>query len=131
PSKVVGHTCHDDSTSNLVHHVAACPASQNTPEADAMRKYTQGTTYTPDKQRVYTTYWVSRARRPYTIIEDPELRTMFSSLYSRYQLQSRVTLSSDVVEIHGMAKSHIQGIIRALPGKIHVGADGWTSPNVL
>ncbi|TBU31222.1 hypothetical protein BD311DRAFT_617234, partial [Dichomitus squalens] len=73
--------------------------------------------------------WVARRHRAFQIVEDPEFREIVRMLYQKAQLPSRVTVSRDVHDIHEMSKDNVLKLFKNLPGKIHIGVDGWTSPN--
>ncbi len=68
-------------------------------------------------------------------------------LYARVEVPSARTISRDVQEIFEMSKQNVISMLKvrtlllasfsysekweqAYPGKVHIGLDGWTSPNV-
>jgi hypothetical protein len=92
--------------------------------------------------------WVARRNRPFAIVEDSELLDIFYDLNSKVVTPSRYTVSRDVTEIFQMSRIKVAEILKvwiiralllhlrltrpqAYPGKLHLCADGWTSPNVI
>ncbi|KAJ3511231.1 hypothetical protein NMY22_g15715 [Coprinellus aureogranulatus] len=131
PSVVVNRARTDESTSNLNRHVRTCPAGQPvTTQSTALTNYVHGHSYSSARHRVSLSLWCARAKRPYAIVEDAELVGLFKDLYAGVEMPSRVTVSRDTLEIHAMTKEHLKQELSAYDGKIHVGADGWTAPNV-
>lgn len=74
--------------------------------------------------------WIARRHRPFAIVEDPELLAIFEMLYAKVETPSRSTVSRDVREIFAVTHKHIGQLLKAHPGRLHLGLDGWTSPNV-
>lgn len=147
PSIKVTRVRHDDSTSNLVRHVKACDGGMIGTGSGSITAFAQGSTYTPHKLRMKLAIWVARRHRPFAIVEDDELRDIFTDLNNKVEVPSRFTVSRDVKEIFDMSRVKVAAIlkVRALifcfdltlispqahPGKLHLCADGWTSPNVI
>jgi hypothetical protein len=73
-----------------------------------MRAYATGSLYHPAKHRVKCALWVVRRSRPYSIIEDPELREIFQDLNSRVETPSRRTLTRDTKEIFEIEKENLR-----------------------
>lgn len=74
--------------------------------------------------------WIARRHRPFAIVEDPELRAIFHMLFDKVEIPSRSTVSRDVREVFAATRKQIRSLLRAYPGRLHLGLDGWTSPNV-
>lgn len=91
--------------------------------------------------------WVARRHRPFTIVEDAELVEIFKDLNNKVEVPSRFTVSRDVKEMFEMSRKQVATMLKvrvhvfssghtltysqAYPGKMHLCADGWTSPNVI
>jgi hypothetical protein len=75
--------------------------------------------------------WICRRRRPFAIVEDPELRVIFANLHAPVETPSASTVSRDVKEIFGYTKDNVIKVLGAVEGKVHLTADGWTSPNTI
>ncbi|KAF6751356.1 hypothetical protein DFP72DRAFT_794269, partial [Ephemerocybe angulata] len=100
PSIEVVRVRHDESTSNLNRHVQRCTPPVDPAQVRAMVKYAHGITYDPTVHRVKAVFWIVRRRRPYAIIDDPELREIFLDLNPEAIQMTRSTVSRDVQEIH-------------------------------
>ncbi|KAF6744967.1 hypothetical protein DFP72DRAFT_782724, partial [Ephemerocybe angulata] len=137
PSIEVARVRHDESTSNLNRHVQRCTPPADPKQVKAMLKYAHGITYDPTEHRIKAVLWVVRTRRSYAILEDKELREIFHMLYPQCIDISRHTISRDVIEIHAMSQVFIADMLKVrflpfkYPGRLHIAADGWTSPNVI
>lgn len=81
--------------------------------------------------RYLLSIWVARRHRPFQIVQDPELIAIFRMLFAKVEIPSPSTISRDVREIFGLARSHVAKVLQDYPGRLHLGFDGWTSPNVL
>lgn len=46
------------------------------------------------------------------------------------EVHSRFTVARDVRELHALAIKPVIELLQSTPHGIHVGIDGWTSPNV-
>ncbi|KAF5318504.1 hypothetical protein D9619_011038 [Psilocybe cf. subviscida] len=128
PQTTLSRVRHDDSTSNLNRHIERC-AHVDTPESQAMEKFASGSTYTEVKHRIKIALWIARRRRPYSIAEDEELLDMFHDLNPSCTTPSCTTISRDVQEIHEITKTVVMEILASVKGKIHISADGWSTPN--
>lgn len=103
----------------------------NTPEAAALARYVNGSSYDETRHRVDVALWICRRRRPYAIIEDPELLAIFANLHAPTKNPSASTVSRDVKEIFGYSREHVVEVLVKVDGKVHLTADGWTSPNTI
>ncbi|KAF4611964.1 hypothetical protein D9613_004308 [Agrocybe pediades] len=130
PSIVLTRIRHDESTSNLQRHVRTCTPA-NSSETRAISSYAHGSTYTAENHQMNLAIWVARRSRPFAIVEDKELLDIFQALNTNCVTPSRHTVSRDVREIYELSKERVGDILRAYPGKLHICADGWTSPNVV
>jgi hypothetical protein len=148
PSIKVTRVRHDDSTSNLVRHVKSCDGGMLGLGSSAISAFAQGSTYTPHKFRMKLALWVARRHWPFAIVEDEELVDIFTDLNNKVEVPSRFTVSRDVKEIFTMSRVKVSEMLKvntcyfnllniepkvrqAYPGKLHLCADGWTSPNVI
>src|SRR5882762_5503026 len=93
PSIEVTRVRHDDSTSNLVRHVKACDGGMIGTGSGSITVFAQGSTYTPQKFCMKLAIWVACHHRPFAIIEDDELRDIFTDLNSKVEVPSRFTVS--------------------------------------
>ncbi|KAI1782397.1 hypothetical protein LXA43DRAFT_845936, partial [Ganoderma leucocontextum] len=118
PSIYLDRTAHEDSTSNLLRHVRLCEPPE-TPESESLTSFAAGSTYSKAKFRFLLAIWCARHHRPFSVVEDPEFRKLVRMLYARAEIPSRISVSRDIQQR------------RALPGKIHLCVDGWTSPNYM
>lgn len=114
PAVTIKRVRHDDSTSNLARHVKSCVPA-NTKEAQQMKIYAQGSTYTEADHRVKVALWISRRHRPFVIVEDPELIDIFKSLNSTCVTPKRNTVSRDVREIHEISKDSVIKFLAVSP----------------
>ncbi|KAF8156754.1 hypothetical protein B0H34DRAFT_657924, partial [Crassisporium funariophilum] len=131
---------HDESTSNLVHHIQHCSPS-DLKESCMIAAYTQGSQYTESKHRMKITLWVACRNCPFSIVEDPELLNIFLHLNAHCVTPGRRTVSRNIKEIFLLSRKNVGAILQAsiqfianifaYPGKIHICAGGWTSPNVI
>lgn len=51
-------------------------------------------------------------------------------LYAKVEVPTRTTVSRDVWEIFDITRKNVGKILQEYPGRLHLGLDGWTSPNV-
>jgi hypothetical protein len=91
--------------------------------------------------------WISNRHRPFSIVEDPELLEIFADLNPHCQTPKHHTVSRDVKEIFSLSQKEVATILQVFclslfsvrraysmqnyPGKLHIAADGWTSPNII
>jgi hypothetical protein len=102
---------HDDSTSNLVHHVHDCDKTAP-PGSGSIVAFAQGSTYTPHKLWMKIALWVACRHRPFNIIEDPELIDILTDLNSKVVTPSQYTVSRDVKEIFEMSRGKVSEILK-------------------
>ncbi|KLO09606.1 hypothetical protein SCHPADRAFT_811236, partial [Schizopora paradoxa] len=136
PSVKVVRAQHDNSTSNLkVHGIKCSPLKKGTVE-----EFVPGAKYSKACLRFKLMRWIVRVHRPYAIVEDEDLLDMFRMLYAKVEVPSARTISRDVIEVFEMSKQNLinklkvkfqQTVFQAYPGKVHIGLDGWTSPNII
>lgn len=55
--------------------------------------------------------WVVRRHRPYAIVEDPELRRIFTMLYAMVEVPSARTISRDVIEVFEMSRRNVVSML--------------------
>ncbi|KAF6756548.1 hypothetical protein DFP72DRAFT_772797, partial [Ephemerocybe angulata] len=134
PSIEVTRARHDESTSNLNRHIQKCTPSADPEQIRKMQNYVRGVLYDPTAHRVKCVIWIAKKRRPYIIIEDDELCEIFHGLNPDCVDIGRMTVSRDMIEIHALSKVHIAQMLQVSAAhrcKLHIAADGWTSPNVI
>ncbi|KAJ3490696.1 hypothetical protein NLJ89_g11414 [Agrocybe chaxingu] len=130
PSIEISRARHDEATSNLNRHAQRC-APANNAQTKAMAAFAQGSSYTPEKHRLKLALWVTRKNRPFSIVEDEDLLDIFHDLNAACVTPGRRTITRDIKEIHVIGRGQLGELLRRYPGKIHVAADGWCSPNVI
>ena len=107
PSSSLIRARHDASTSNLLNHLTKCaPKKKGT-----IVKHIPGANYTKALMRMLLMLWVARRHRPYAIVEDPELRRIFTMLYAMVEVPSARTISRDVIEIFEMSRRNIVSML--------------------
>ncbi|KLO05281.1 hypothetical protein SCHPADRAFT_839604, partial [Schizopora paradoxa] len=114
---------------NLKKHVEKCSQTVK----GTIEELIPGAKYTKARMRFMLTEWVIRRHHPYAVVEDPELRAIFCMLYAKVEVPSARTISCDIHEIFDMSKLNLVTLLKvrcAYPGKVHIGLDGWMSPNV-
>lgn len=136
----------DSLTSNLARHVRKCDG-QEAPKTQKIVEFAHGSTYSKGRMRFLLAKWVSVRRRPYVIIEDPELLEIFCMLYAKVEVPHPTTLSHDIREIFKISREQLSLTLEVrdscvmysplltIPqkhdGKFHLCLDGWSSPNVI
>jgi hypothetical protein len=114
----------------------------------SIANYAQGSTYNKAELRYLVSRWVFECHRPFAIIDDAPLQRILKMLYAKVESPSPTTISRDVKEIRAISKVHVGNYLQVClipfyfpifelnfdlkeyPGRIHIGFDGWTSPNV-
>jgi hypothetical protein len=117
-----------------------------------MATFSSGSKYNVASHRMKIALWVARCKHPFSIIEDLELLEIFHDLNPNCITPSHYTVSRDIREILALSHTKVGEILKvsshsrspvlllslmvcrtlqAYPGKIHICADGWTSPNVI
>ncbi|TBU22600.1 hypothetical protein BD311DRAFT_675736, partial [Dichomitus squalens] len=133
PLKTVDRKDYQDSTGNLTRHRLLCEP-EDTPQRDMITAYASGTVYSPSRIRFLIAMWCARRHRPFTIVEDPEFKSLLEMLYVKVKIPSRHVVSRDIKCILEFSKDRViarfQVRLAAHPGRIHLCVDGWTSPNV-
>lgn len=108
---VVKRACYDNSTSNLWDHVNAkhpeLPANQGT-----VTNFARGSTYTPEKLRLYEVFWCCSSSRPFSIVTDEWLLKIFSMFHPGFKDWSEQTISRDTHEIFKIGQKNITKVIR-------------------
>ncbi|EAU89851.2 hypothetical protein CC1G_07003 [Coprinopsis cinerea okayama7 len=121
---------HDESTGNLKRHVDKCVPADSS-EVQAMATFTAGHKFNKLRHRVLLAIWVAKQRRPFSIVEDPELLQIFKELNTLVETPSRNMVSRDVREIFTITREALKKSLQDYPGRLNLAADGWTSPNVI
>jgi hypothetical protein len=138
---------HDRSTSNLNRHVERC-SSRLAPAGQRINEFAHGSTYSKAELRYLITLWVSSCHRPFAIVNDPPLQRILKMLFAKVDIPSPSTVSREVKEAFMIAKKNVGSvlqvcervtsvgevanlnIVKSYSGKLHIGVDGWTSPNI-
>jgi hypothetical protein len=129
PSQFVQRHRFEDSTSNLARHVEKCSPSKNA-TTEQMAAFVNGSTYSSAKFRFLLAVWCARRHRPFSIVADPELHDLFKMLHGRVEIPHPITISRDVKEIFTLSKIHVARVLGDYKVRVHIGVDGWTSPNI-
>jgi hypothetical protein len=111
PSITVSRVRHDESTSNLKHHVRQCTPPDSV-EARKLAEFVQGSTYTAATHRMKVALWVARRHRPFAIVEDPELLDIFHDLNNKCTTPSASTVSRDVKEIFQITRVKVAEMLQ-------------------
>ena len=72
-----------------------------------MEKFAGGCTYLREGLRWRLLRWVVCKNRPYTIIDDEELRKVFAMLHAKVKIPCANTLAGDIKCAHGMMKEKL------------------------
>ena len=96
----------DSGTTNLIHHTDTC-SGKKAPDDQTITKFTQGSTYSTSAFCFLITHWVTECHWPFKITEDPPLQEMLKMLYRKVEIPSDMTVSHDVMEVHGISKGHV------------------------
>jgi hypothetical protein len=64
--------------------------------------------YKREKVRSIITIWISRRRRPYSIVSDPEFIALLKMLNNQVKIPSRVTVSCDVQMLYKLTRVKVQ-----------------------
>src|ERR1700733_3284599 len=97
-SIVIARARHDESTSNLIHHVDHCQPADSA-EARAIAGFAHGSTYNPATHRMKIALWVVCHYRLFAIVEDKYLLEIFHDLNNKCITPSAGTVSRDMKEI--------------------------------
>lgn len=119
---------HDNSTGNLGRHIDGCKPGTATRES-AISSFAHGSTYSEAKFRFLIARWMYESHRPFAIIDDLPFQEMLRMLFAKVWIPSAMTTSCNIRDIFKVAKQHVVVMIQRYPGHIHIGFDGWTSPN--
>jgi hypothetical protein len=146
PSEFIQRHHFEDSTSNLTKHVEKCAPSDTTASRQ-ITAFTNGSTYSAPKLRYLLAMWCAWCHRPFSITTNPELVELFQMLYAQVEIPHPITISHDVREIFSICRKKVARVLEVrvcvvtdsiiltsitqdYPGWLHIGVDGWTSPNV-
>lgn len=94
-------------------------------------KFVSGSSYNKANLCVELLTWIANRCRPYCIVGDPELLTMFKMLYSNATVPSERAISSYMKTFHGLCKNKTSTVLKAHRGAIHIAFDVWTASNLL
>jgi hypothetical protein len=124
PSKYVTRSRTDESTSNLIRHVNTCDPPTSPASVASFSTYTVG------RFRYLVATWSARRARPHFIIEDEELREIFTMLNSLVKIHSHQTVSRDISDMYHRSRLAIALHLQSIKQRVHLALDGWTAPNV-
>jgi hypothetical protein len=71
--------------------------------------------------------WVIGDAQPFRTVEQLQFITMIHVFDSRYQVPDKKTLKTSVTDYFGEKRQNIQQDLNAIPGKLSLTADMWTS----
>ena len=126
PSQVCKRYRGNDSTSSLVHHARKCDP-QVQPETNSIEHFASGCGYRREEFHVLILLWVIRRCRPFSIVEDTELQSLFSMLYKKVSIPSQRTISRHINIFHQLCKDKVISTLKSYKGAVHIGLDTWTS----
>jgi hypothetical protein len=66
-----------------------------------------GSTYTRERTRTILAIWITRRRRPFKLVEDPEFITYSKMLNARVMIPSRASLTRDIKSLHRLTTTKI------------------------
>lgn len=98
------------STGNLNNHVKACSLKDDLrSQQDLMDStFARGSTYTWEKARTLIMLWIACRRRPYSIVEDPELLELIKMLHTRAEIPCCMTVSNDIRTLYQLSVTRIR-----------------------
>ena len=96
-----------------------------------MTLYASGCNYNAARHRARLILWIARRRCPYAIVADSELLDIFTDLHAACKTPSQFTVSRDVKDAHALVRDVVMKKLALVKGKVHISADGWTSPNTI
>ena len=140
---------HDESTSNLAHHVCNCAPADST-QTRALAAYASGSKYMKASHHMKIALWLSNCHHPFSIVEDTELLEIFTDLNPNCKTPKHHTISRDMKEMFFLSQKAVGTMLQVghvtlhcstmflphtclqkYPGRLHIAADGWTSPNII
>lgn len=80
-----------------------------------MKGFTSGSTYKREKVRSLISIWVSRRRRPFSIVGDPEFVALCKMLNGRAEIPCGVTVSTDVKMLYQLTRVKVQQRLKVAP----------------
>jgi hypothetical protein len=129
PSKKIRRTRTDVATSNLVSHVESCNP-QAEPGQAVISQYASIGNWNEGRFRYLVAMLCARRGRPFSIVEDPEFREIIAMLNDKAAVHSHQTVARDLGDIYSITRTALIARLKRVRGRIHIGVDGWTSPNV-
>ena len=124
-------SCHapGDSTTGLWKHVDSHMKDARKGNALGLSKGSPAYTNAPKPFRRLLVDWLSENYRPFSIVEDPALKTLFQK-YAKIVMPSRNTLKADMEDVATEVLNDTKKILRGLArqgGTFYCVFDGWTS----
>ncbi|KAJ7911759.1 hypothetical protein B0H13DRAFT_1614225, partial [Mycena leptocephala] len=121
-----------NTTSNLLNHTRDCAHKPDLlSQQGMMHSFASGSTYKREKLRTLTTLWVTRRRRPFKIVEDPEFREIIHLLNPSAHTHSAVTQARDVKHLYKLSRNKTRIFLASTTGVVHVALDIWTDLNMV
>jgi hypothetical protein len=111
PSVKVSRARHDESTSNLVHHMDNCDPKSG-PATPAIAAFAHGSMYTPGTFQLKLALWIARRHRLFAIVEDPEFLELLMILNNRVSVPSCLTISHDIQEIFLISRGKVSVMLK-------------------
>jgi hypothetical protein len=103
--KFLKRNARSSTTSNLLNHQRDCsPKSDLRPQQGLMRSFVSGSTYKREKLRALTALWVTRHRRPFRIVQDPEFHEIIRLLNPLAHTHSASTQARDVQRLYKLSR---------------------------
>lgn len=128
PSEIVVRHRGNDSTSCLLTHVRKCEP-EATISRDIMERFASGCTYQNEEFHILCLKWIIKGCRPYSIVEDKELRMMFQMCLNNVKIPRQNTISRHIKIFYSMCFKKVVSTLRNYNGAIHIGLDAWTAGN--
>jgi len=101
PSSSVTQHFNDASTTNLNKHVAKC-APEESITAVKMTKWAAGSTYSHQSFQVGLVEWVVAKCHPFSIVEDEQLRMLFTMLDPKVEILSHHSVQHDILHLYAI-----------------------------
>jgi hypothetical protein len=77
-----------------------------------MATFATGSKYNAATHRMKIALWIARRKRPFSIVQDPELLDIFHDLNPNCVSPSRYTVSRDIQEILVLSRTKVGEILR-------------------
>ena len=118
----------NDSTSALRNHARVCDP-RATASSHMMESFASGCSYRREDFHIAILMWIIKRCRPFSIIDDSELREMLTMLYKSVSIPSQRTISRHVETFYSLCHTKVVATLKEYKGAIHIGLDTWTAGN--